>query len=136
MYNIIKKKPPRLKTPARIGLATIAIMFSFITYERAQVWTNSAALWSDVIKTYPFPPWTIEVAYENRGDYYAKEHNELDKGLADYSTILLMRTTNYNIYKNIGNIYGLKVQKSAKAGYLPKAKTFTHKPIDAFTTTL
>ncbi len=100
------------------------------------MWTNSAALWSDVIKTYPFPPWTIEVAYENRGDYYAKEHNELDKGLADYSTILLMRTTNYNIYKNIGNIYGLKGQESAKAGDLAKAKEFTDKAIDAFNTAL
>jgi Tfp pilus assembly protein PilF len=47
-----------------------------------------------------------------------------------------MKTKNYNIYKNIGNIYGLKGQEAAKAGDAAKAKELTDKAIDSYNTAI
>jgi tetratricopeptide (TPR) repeat protein len=94
---------------------------------------NSGTLWTDVMEKYPFPPWPIEVAYENRGNYLAKEQNELDKGLADYQKLVMMKSKNHKIYSNMGNIYGLKGQELEKAGKKDMADAMYNKSAEAFT---
>ncbi len=131
---IVKKHS--LKNPVIIFIATAAILFSYLTHERTKVWMNSGTLWTDVIEKYPFPPWTIEVAYENRGNYLAKEQNELDKGLADYNVLIQMKSKNHKIFSNMGNIYGLKGQELEKAGQKGKAMDMYLKSVEAFTSSL
>src|ERR1035437_3533456 len=97
-----------------------AVYFSYLTHERAKVWTNAETLWTDAMNQFPF----IEIAYENRGIYY-KDHNELDKMQKDYeiitgidqSKIKLAPTGNEKIWSNLGNLYGLqqKFDKSLDA---------------------
>ena len=94
-------------------LFVVVIYFSYLTHERAKVWTNAETLWTDAMSQYPF----IEIAYENRGIYY-KDHNELDKMLKDYEFVTQkLHSSNEKIWSNLGNLYGLqqKFDKSLDA---------------------
>jgi tetratricopeptide (TPR) repeat protein len=94
-------------------LIVSAGFFSYLTHERAKVWTNAETLWTDAMNQFPF----IEIAYENRGIYY-KDHNELDKMLKDYEFVTQkLHSRNEKIWSNLGNLYGLqqKFDKSLDA---------------------
>ena len=86
-------------------------------YERTEVWTNSATLWSDVIEKYPFKlkengkevkvlQTGAEVAYKNRGNYY-REHGDSVSAMRDYSVLVKARVKDPLIYSNVGNMYAL-----------------------------
>lgn len=136
LLNDLMEKKISLKNPIIFSVFSVAIFFSYITHERTKVWMNSGTLWTDVIEKYPFPPWPVEVAYENRGNYFAKEQNEFDKGLADYNILVQMKTKNHKIYSNMGNIYGLKGQKFEKAGQKENVAQMYKKSIEAFTSSV
>jgi protein O-mannosyl-transferase len=89
---------------AYLALAGVLIWFAYLTYQRTKVWTNAETLWTDAMNQFPF----IEIAYENRGIYY-KDHNELDKMLADYEFVTQkLNSKNEKIWSNLGNLYGLR----------------------------
>ena len=132
LQRLVDEKP-QLKIISAACVSGVILIFSYITHERTKVWTDTGTLWTDVIEKYPFPPWPIEVAYENRGNYYAKEQNQLDEGLADYNVLISMKTKNHKIYSNLGNIYGLKGQEFEKAGQKEKAAEMYRKSVESFT---
>jgi tetratricopeptide (TPR) repeat protein len=83
-------------------IAYTSIMVT-MTYARTQVWKDTITLWTDELKKYP----DVEVAYKNRGNYYAQNHQN-DLALQDYMVLLQMKTKDPKIYSNLGNIYGLR----------------------------
>ena len=74
--------------------------FSFLTWERCQVWKDSITLWDDALKNYP----NILKANNNRGAAY------IDKGLYDQAISDLNKAIEINprfvkAYNNRGNAY-------------------------------
>jgi len=137
LLHQLLEKMPAFKVPAFVFVLAAAITLSVVTYGRAQAWKNSATFWTDVIEKYPFPPWTVQVAFENRGNYYAREHELYDEGLADYNVLVKqMKTRNYNIFKNIGNIYGLKGQAFARQGDTANFRAYSLRAIAAYDTAI
>lgn len=59
---------------------TIILVFTVMTFNRVNIWKNSATLWTDMIKTYP----DNELPYFNRGGYYY-EKNQKELALQDFS---------------------------------------------------
>ena len=83
--------------------------FSFLTYQRNDVWQNSKTLWSNVIKNYP----EALIAYANLGDVYSQE-GDLDRSLEEYKKALAYDPNFALAHAGIGLIYG-------KRGFLIKA---------------
>lgn len=135
LNNYIEKK---IFYKKQIILLTIGIVliFSYLTHERTKVWENTETLWTNVINQYPYPPWTIEIAYVGRGKYYAEEKNELEKALRDFNTLVLMKTKNPSVYNNLGNIYGVKGQEFERLGDTTKAKEIYNKSIEYYAKSL
>jgi len=74
--------------------------FSFLTWERVQVWKDSITLWDDALKNYSKNP----IAYNNRGNAYA------DKGLYDQAISDLNKAIEIDprfplAFNNRGNAY-------------------------------
>ena len=132
LLNDFTERKPTIKSRVIIIIVAIAFIFSYMTHERTRVWKNTETLWTDVIDQYPYPPWTIEIAYVGRGKYYAAEINDIDKALFDFNTLLLMKTKNPTVYNNLGNIYGVKGQEFEKTGDSVKAKEIYNKSIEYF----
>ncbi|HBA62093.1 MAG TPA: hypothetical protein DCZ92_15010 [Elusimicrobia bacterium] len=129
----LMEKRPGAKQAVLFCAAAAGVFFSGLTFERAKVWKDSGTLWADVIGKYPYPPWLCEVAYESRGEYFAKDRGELDKGLADFEVaeklngLLRMKEKNHKLYRNMGNAFGLKGQELEKAGQKPGALEYYDK---------
>lgn len=80
--------------------------FSFLTWERCQVWRDNISLWNDVLKNYP----NIPVAYNNRGEAYLRR-GDYDKAIFDYDQALRINPNYnkaYNLYDNRGSAYLMK----------------------------
>ncbi len=91
----------------RFVFAGIAVAFILLlmvkTTAQVKIWKNNETLWTNVIKLHP----DAEIAYKNRGNYYAREANELAKAMKDYEILMQMGTKDAGAWSNIGNIYGL-----------------------------
>ena len=101
---------PSLTTLKKIFVFVLVIyglIFSSITYKRTKIWKNNETLWSDVIKKYPEK---VDLAYKNRGNYYAREVNNYEKALQDYNTFIKINPYDASIFSNRGNLYGLMKQ--------------------------
>jgi tetratricopeptide (TPR) repeat protein len=80
--------------------------FSFLTWERCQVWRDNISLWNDVLKNYP----NIPVVYNNRGEVYLRR-GDYDKAIFDYDQALRINPNYnkaYNLYDNRGSAYLMK----------------------------
>jgi len=80
-------------------------ILSYLTYQRTQIWKNNYTLWTDVIEKFPRK---VDVAYKNRGNYFARETKEYDKALKDYNIFLEISPNDPTIYSNRGNLFGLQ----------------------------
>ncbi|MBN8703610.1 MAG: tetratricopeptide repeat protein [Bacteroidetes bacterium] len=95
-------------------------------YDRVKIWQNNDTLWSDVIKKYPLQ---VQVAYKNRGNYYA-QIGRLDEAYKDHMTLINMKSTDAGVYVNFANICGLRkefdksLEAYSKALELKKENTF------------
>ncbi len=92
-----------MKYPITIVTVTGIVIFSYQTYARTQVWSNTETLWTDVISKYP----DVETAWRNRGNYYG-QNNRIDEAMHDYRVLVRMASKDSKIYSNLGNVYGLK----------------------------
>jgi len=65
-----KLKPIKIVKPI-LAILLIGILgtFSFLTWERCQVWKDSMSLWNNVLKNYP----DIPIAYNNLGEAYLRK---------------------------------------------------------------
>ncbi|HJS53962.1 MAG TPA: hypothetical protein VJ765_05440, partial [Chitinophagaceae bacterium] len=89
----------------------IAIIFGFISFQRAKVWKDGDTLWSDVIKHYP----DAATPHSNRADYlrkmagkpeYKQIRNELlQRALADCNLAIKLKPNHSKAYQNRQNIY-------------------------------
>jgi tetratricopeptide (TPR) repeat protein len=80
--------------------------FSFLTWERCQVWKDSMSLWENVLKNYP----NVPVAYNNRGEVYLRR-GDYDRAISDYNQALTINPgyeTAYYLYENRGSAYLMK----------------------------
>ncbi len=134
LHNFRESKPV-LKNILPVFILIVALIFSYISRERIRVWENTDTLWTSVINKYPYPPWKIEIAYVGRGRYFA-EKNELEKALADFNTLLSMKTKNAAVYNNLGNIYGVKGQAFQNSGDTLNAGQAFGKSLDYYSTAL
>ncbi len=104
LYNSKKVFANAIKYFVTGLLIIYGIMFASLTYQRTQVWKNSNTLWTDVIKKFPLK---VEVAYKNRGNYFAREANQYDKALQDFNTFISISPYDATILNNRGNLYVL-----------------------------
>jgi len=89
-----------LKYPLSALVIFAAILFSYKTYARTQVWRNGEALWSNVIEEYPkyYNP------YRNRGEYY-KNINDEEKALGDFTKTIQLNPLYHEAYYECAIIY-------------------------------
>jgi tetratricopeptide (TPR) repeat protein len=102
-----KLEPIKIVKPI-LAILLIGILgtYSFLTWERCQVWKDSISLWNDVLKNYP----SLRIAYNNRGTVYL-HRGDYDKAISDYNQALRINpgyVTAYNLYENRGTAYLLK----------------------------
>lgn len=71
-----------IRLPAAGLLGAMAIAFTFMNYQQAQVWTNGGTLWTQAISSFP-----VARCYGNRADYY-EEEGQLTKALPDLNKAL------------------------------------------------
>lgn len=102
-YWLINKKSAlakQMKKPVMVGLIIIAGIFSYLTFERTQVWENTETLFTNVVNNYP----TAVIAYNNRGHYY-RQNNRLEEALADYNKALEINPKYQLAFSNKGKVY-------------------------------
>jgi tetratricopeptide (TPR) repeat protein len=102
-----KLEPIKIVKPI-LAILLIGILgtFSFLTWERCQVWRDSISLWNNVLKNYP----NVPVAYNNRGEIYLRR-GDYDKAIFDYDQALRINPNfdkAYNLYDNRGSAYLMK----------------------------
>jgi tetratricopeptide (TPR) repeat protein len=107
--TILPVLPIKIVKPI-LAILLIGILgtFSFLTWERCQVWKDSISLWSNVLKNYP----NIPVAYNNRGEVYLRR-GDYDKAISDYDQALRInpnfdKAYNLYLYDNRGSAYLMK----------------------------
>ncbi len=107
----------------RIGvsiLCGVILVFSFMTYDRNDLWTNEVALWEDVASKSPPSP----RIYNNLGEAYRKIEN-YENAIKHYETALnsgpINATMASKIYSNMGTAYGKLGDSGKEIVYLLKA---------------
>jgi len=106
-HRLLALKAPKwqsMKNVAVIAFIGFSMALVYQTYQRCQVWKNSLTLWTDCIEKYPKVP----VAYNNRGNYWSKRHQQYDRALEDYNISIQIQPKYYNAYVNRGNVHGIK----------------------------
>lgn len=78
---------------------TMAVIFSFLTFQRNKVWQDDILLWSDVVKK---SPGQLK-GYLNLGVAYT-ERGQFDQAVETYSRLLEM-AVNAEAFGNRGNVY-------------------------------
>jgi len=99
IYSRTMNKTFARRAFAIAALATIVGVLSVATWNRCQVWHDSIALWSDVVKKYP----SVSVAYTNRGQAYVVG-GEYDKACADLDRALRLDPRDQEAFLNRGTI--------------------------------
>ncbi len=104
LYEFIAEKYKQVSIVAFFLFAVFSIGLIVKTQSQVKLWKNSGALWTNVINLYP----QVEMAYKNRGNYFARELNDLPTAMKDYDVLIKMDSKDAGVWSNLGNIYGLK----------------------------
>ena len=88
------------KTISTALVVVMTIGYSFITYQRTQVWKDGMTLWSDVIEKGN----EVALAYNNRGVLH-KQNGDLERAMKDYKHSLSLNPVNTDTWSNIGLIF-------------------------------
>jgi tetratricopeptide (TPR) repeat protein len=99
-----KLEPIKIVKPI-LAILLIGILgtFSFLTWERCQVWKDNLSLWSNVLKNYP----SLQIAYNNRGTAYLRR-GDYDKAISDFNEALRIDPDYekpHYLYDNRGTVY-------------------------------
>lgn len=74
----------------------VALLFTYLTSEKAKAWINSETLWTDVIEHNS----NSEVAYNNRGSYYI-DHQKYELALPDLNQSIRINPNDPGAYTNL-----------------------------------
>jgi tetratricopeptide (TPR) repeat protein len=80
--------------------SVVFIFLSYLTIQQIGIWKDSLNLWSYVIEKEPSAP----RAYDNRGTFFART-GQVDKALADYDKIIVLRPFNPYGYLKRGTLF-------------------------------
>ena len=83
-----------------ILIGVVIIIFSFLSYQRNNVWKNEEILWSDVVSKSPESP----TAHYNLG-YALSKKGFNDRALEEYKQTLSLKKDYEDAHAGIGNIY-------------------------------
>ena len=111
------------------ALIIIGIAFSILTFERTKIWKDNGTLWTDVIDKFPK---NAEIAYKNRGNYYARELKIYDKAMSDYNNYIAINPYDASLISNRGNLYGLMGKFDESLADYSKAIKLDSTYIDAY----
>lgn len=128
LWKSDKKNISFIKYIVAFIIIVFLCLLSYSTYNRTKVWKNNYTLWTDVINKYPRK---VEVAYKNRGNYFARETEEFDKALNDYKTFLELNPNDPSVYSNRGNLYGLQEKFQLAIADYTKAISLDSNYVDA-----
>lgn len=90
----------KLKYFALIAVAGVASVSAFISYNRCQVWKDSATLWNDVIRKYP----GVSTAYNNLAVFYSQQEN-YPEAMRLFNKALEINPKDPETHSNLGNLY-------------------------------
>jgi len=96
---------PRGAAFASVLLGIVAIVFFARTVRQAEVWRDSEALWSNVIRLYP----RNEMAYVARGNARGSS-GRVDDAFHDLITARSLGSHRGNLYDGLGNAFGSRGQ--------------------------
>ena len=129
---LLKYKDKKFSYIRYISVTALVIYFLIIgitAFNRTKVWKNNYTLWTDVIQKHHNK---VEVAFKNRGNYFARETQEFDKALRDYNTYLQLRPDDPTVYSNRGNLFGLQGKFDLAINDYSKAIVLDSNYVDAY----
>ncbi len=94
----------------------VIVVFSFLTYQRNQIWQTPFTLWGDMIHKSP----NKARGYDALGTAYLRR-GELDKAIEYYQKSLEINSELPNTYLNLGNVYRLKNNYELALNYYQEA---------------
>lgn len=96
-YNYLMNKKSAIRYIWPVILLALMLFLTGYTYQRAKIWNNGIALWTDVQQKYP----TAHVAFYNRGNALAAQgkHNE---AIADFNKAQPIKPYHVGTYSNRG----------------------------------
>lgn len=116
LWYLYQKRSAFLSLVVSILLISYSSACFYLTWQRCQVWKNTLALWTDVLKNYP----RAETAYLNRGNEF-KAQKRFNEAIADYRAALLIRPDDFEAFNNLGIVYNMLNERSKAEGYFKKA---------------
>ncbi|HET9253171.1 MAG TPA: tetratricopeptide repeat protein [Candidatus Eisenbacteria bacterium] len=93
-------RAPAARTAARILLAGFVIVLVVLARDRARVWHDSVALWTDVVERYP----TLPTAHTHRA-WGLQEQGNLEGALADLDRALALDPENEEALSTRGTVH-------------------------------
>jgi tetratricopeptide (TPR) repeat protein len=110
------------------GILLLLVPVSLVqTWKRCQIWRDSGALWTDVIRQYPG---RIYDAYNNRGKYYF-DTGRYAEALADYDQALALDPKPARTYFSKGSALGRLGQRDAALACFDRALTLDPSLVEA-----
>jgi tetratricopeptide (TPR) repeat protein len=127
LFSRIQRDSRWIRTLPVVALIGVLGIFSFLTWERGQVWKESVTLWDDVLKKYPHSP----KAYLNRGQGYS-DRGEYDKALSDYTKAIEINPRYVEAYYNRANVHGKREEFNQALSDYTKAIEINPKYAEAY----
>jgi len=96
-------------------LCTVAVIFSFWTYQRNIIWSDDVVLWQDCVKKSPHQPrqhYNLGVVLAHRGN--------LDDAIKHYRTAIKLKSDYLDAYYNLGNALARKGEAETAIFYYRK----------------
>ena len=95
-----------------IVITTVAMVFSFLTYQRNKIWQNNIVFWKDAVKKAPHKA----RPYDNLGAaYLAKQRYE--EAIINFQKAISLDPENYHSYNNLAQVFDLKGDFDAAVQY-------------------
>jgi len=91
----------KIKPIVNIILVLFILFFSYLSWERIEIWKNGEVLFTDELEKYPDLPFALN----NRGYMYYKYHEDYEKALKDYSRCIEIDSTFHRALSNRGVLY-------------------------------
>lgn len=106
----------KTQVPAWALLIGLSLIFSLSSFQRTKVWSNSLALFEDVVEKYP----ESSVGLNNRGLAYDRA-GKYKEAIADYEKSIRLNPTSLFAYNNLATVYNKLNRPEEAIRYLDMA---------------